>query len=64
MVTAEYGIDDMLHYWQDDYDRDAVDGGKKIVGDAVGVHVCGLGDEVCGHLGLAEPVDYERDARL
>lgn len=52
----------MLHDWEDDDDGDAVDGGEEVVGDAVGVHVRGLGDEVGGHLGLAEPVDDECDA--
>ena len=52
----------MLHYRQDDDHGDAVDGGEEVVGDSVGVHVGGLGDEIGGHLGLAEPVDYESDA--
>ena len=30
----------------------------------MGVHVGGLGDEVGGHLSLAEPVDYECDAEI
>ena len=29
----------------------------------MGVHVGGLGDEVSRHLSLAEPIDYERDAK-
>ena len=52
----------MLHYGQDYDHGDAVDSGEEVVGNSVGVHVGGLGDEIGGHLGLAEPVDYEGDA--
>ena len=62
MVAAKQRVDAMLHNREDYNHGNAVDCGKEVVGDSVRVHVGGLGDEVGGHLGLAEPVDYECDA--
>ena len=63
MIATEERVDAMLYYGEDDDDGDAVDGGEEVVGDPVGVHVGGLGDEVGGHLSLVEPVYYECDAK-
>ena len=63
MIAAKDGIDAVLHYGYDYDHRDAVDGGKEVVGDAVGVHVRGLRYKIGGHLGLAEPVYNECDAK-
>ncbi len=64
MVAAQGGVDDVLDDRKDDDDCNAVDCGEEIVGDAMGVHVGGLRDEVGGHLGLAKPVNYECDAKV
>ena len=63
MIATEDGVDAMLYYGEDYDDSDAVDGGEEVVGDPVGVHVGGLGDEVGGHLSLAEPVYYECNSK-
>ena len=63
MIAAKQRVDAVLHDGQDYNHSNAVDCGEEVVGDSVGVHVGGLGDEVGGHLSLAEPVDYECDAK-
>ena len=63
MVAAKQRVDAVLYNGQDYNHSNAVDCRKEVVGDSVGVHIGGLGDEVGGHLGLAEPVDYECDAK-
>ena len=61
-VAAKEGIEERCGEWEGEENGEGVEIGEEVVGEAVGDGGGGLGDEVCVHLGLAEPVDCEGES--
>lgn len=57
LQTAHDRVDDRLEQGDEDDDGDRVKVLHQIVGDAVAVHLAGLGDKVTGELAVDDPVD-------
>lgn len=54
-ASTEEGKDEVFKEWDKDDERDWVNVGDEVVGDAVRVHGRRLGDEVVVHLVITEP---------
>ena len=61
-ALAEGGVQETRGEREGEEDGDGVEVGEEVVGEAMGLGGGGLGDEVCVHLGLAEPVDGEGES--